>query len=119
MDNERVLMKIVTGRDGVLASQFAKSLKHAWPLDAEKVYALAISMGFGHADSLVVMTPEETVFKGEGELGKLYRDTFCKPTFNPRWENGSAECTVIVRVRRFKLKSGGHAKAADHTHTTR
>lgn len=94
-----VLMKIVVGMDGHKAKETADAIKQAWPIEAAEAYRISLDIGFGTEDSLVVMTGLETVFRGVGELDRLYRETFGKPHFNPRWSRGSADNTEIITIR--------------------
>ncbi len=96
---DKVLMKVVVGCDGCNANALAETLKAMWPVTAERVYNEATESGFGCNDCLVVITETEVVFKGDDEeLSPLYKGTLQNPHFNPRWERGTADYTVIADV---------------------
>jgi hypothetical protein len=102
-----VLLKAVTGMDGDRAKLLARELKKRWPLSLKEAHAIAKEVEFGPPESLVVFTREEACFDHDDEQlpveelpedCKLYRATFDKPRFNPRWERGTADYVVVVRV---------------------
>ena len=94
----KVLMKVVVGCDGYRAEEFADALRAAWPLDADAAHALAASQRFGELHCRVVMTPDSHRFDGFGALDPAYRRTFRRARWNPRWELGTADHVVVVRV---------------------
>jgi len=94
----QVIMKIVAGCDGMIARKLANFLRTHWPLDIDEVYEMASAMGFGSPSCLIVMTADD--FRGGDidELPELYRSTFNRPDFNPRWAHGTADYFEIVDV---------------------
>lgn len=94
----RVVMKLVAGNDGNLAQKVADRLRSSWPLSADAAYDLARKIGFGCRESLVVLTESETKYKGSVELDDRYYDTLQDPEFNPRWEQGTADHVVVIKV---------------------
>ncbi len=93
----QVVMKVVAGCNGMLAKSMAQSLAAKWPLSTEEAHSLALRTGFGDATCLVVMTTED-VCSLESDLHPRYHETFQQPDFNPRWEHGTADHTVIIEV---------------------
>lgn len=99
----KTLLKVVTGMSGQQAPAFAERLKEeilTGGLPAvEAVYDLASECGLGGPESLVVMSHDGSVaFKGDGELGPLYQDSFGDPRFNPRWCHGTADFIEVVEI---------------------
>jgi len=99
---KKVVMKIVAGCDGNHAPKLARAIKRSWPLTAEQAYDLAEKNSFGSRVDLVVMTEDKEIFKGDEDLTPLYRRTFQKPGFNPRWKCGICDNTVIIDISKKK-----------------
>ena len=96
----RVLMKIVTGSDRMNAQKVADYVETHWLMTVSKAHQAALDCGFGHEESLVVISRDSIC-----EVDSLDRAEFClnvslyASTFdNPRWELGAAEFTVIVNI---------------------
>ncbi len=98
LSNNEVVMKFITGSDGYYAQSLANELKNRWPLGIEDAYDLANSIGFGSFDSLVVMTSDSIEYRGYEEIKDDYRFTFNQAEFNPRWECGIADYTILIHV---------------------
>ena len=101
VSNQKVVLKVITGCDGDRAQQLADRLQNAWPMPAEAVHEVALEIGFGSEESLVVMTGEEVCYHGdEGReaLHSRYRGTFQNPRFNPRWVVGTADHVVVINI---------------------
>lgn len=96
--NRKVVMKIVAGCDGYNAEKLAQEIKESWPISAQKAYDLAVQHNFGCIDDLVVLLKSKFIFEGDRDLSPLYRKTFNKPKFNPRWKCGIAAHTVVIKV---------------------
>ncbi len=80
------------------AQRTADKLKAAWPVNPEQAYEIANDTGFGCVDCLTVVT-EWAIFKGNDyPSSSLFLSTFSDPEFNPRWEQGTADHTVIINV---------------------
>ena len=94
----RVVMKLVAGKDGNLAQEVADCLCSSWPLSVDAAYDLALDIGFGSENTLVVLTESETRYDGPDELDDRYHRTLQDPNFNPRWELGTADHVVIIEV---------------------
>lgn len=95
----QVLLKVVCGCDGYNAVKMAYLLRletEVPPVDVVRRFAEAV--GFGCDDCLVIQTPDADDFRGEDELGPLYREKFNDPSFNPRWECGDCAETEIVEL---------------------
>lgn len=93
----RVVMKIITGSDGMHAPTLASVLKASRQVpQLEEAYKLALSLGFGSRGSLVVMNETQELFHGDDDLSSLYRETFGQPEFNPRWKQGTADHIEVV-----------------------
>ncbi len=97
----KVVMKIISGNDGMNAKNVAKKIKKLRRVPRLKeAYNLASRLGFGSPDRLVVMG-EKRSWKNNDVIGRLhrrYRRTFHQPRFNPRWKYGTADHIVIVRL---------------------
>lgn len=98
MSEKKVVMKIIAGSDGYFAPQLANKLKNSWPVDIKTAYEMARKIGFGGIEDLVVITESEVYFKGDEDISPLYRETFTQMKFNPRWEIGEAENTIVIKV---------------------
>jgi hypothetical protein len=96
--DDKVIMKIIAGLDGQFAKELAKILREQWPMDIDSVYERALNLGFGSMETLVVITTDGIRFEGDDELSLLYRSTFDKPDFNPRWQYGTADYVEIIDV---------------------
>lgn len=100
----RVVMKIVAGCGGDLASVVANSLLAAWPVSAQQACRIAKAIGFGCKNCLFVVTSSKIVYRGEAEMEEAAtircRKTFNQPGFNPRWDNGLTEFLEIIDLLR-------------------
>ncbi len=93
----RVVMKIVAGCNGQLANLVAARFKVAWPVNAEEAFKIARATGFGCDNCLIVATDSGIVLGGKEEpLPPIYRETFQKPDFNPRWRQGTVDFFELV-----------------------
>ncbi|MBP6931686.1 MAG: hypothetical protein KBD48_00700 [Candidatus Pacebacteria bacterium] len=93
----KVAMKIVTGCNGMYARKVAKSIRKLERVPTiEEAYEIAIKE-FDSKETLVVLDHEKVRFDGEEELSSLYRSTFDRPRFNPRWDIGICEHISIVK----------------------
>ncbi|MFA6341028.1 MAG: hypothetical protein WCX27_02190 [Candidatus Paceibacterota bacterium] len=101
MKDDKVVMKIVTGTGGYYARKLAYTIKCSGRIPSlEEAYDLAVKCLWSNTETLVVMDEKKILFKGKGNLGRLYRKTFALPKFNPRWE-----CGLIDHFRIVKFKS--------------
>lgn len=97
-----VIMKVVAGSDGMLAQRLADFLRSHWPLNIEDVYQAALKIGFASEATLVVITPDDVrecdgmSYRAFVAAHPRYAATFQDPHFNPRWEHGTAEHTVVL-----------------------
>lgn len=98
MSGKKVVMKLIAGSDGYFARELANKLKNSWPVDIRKAYEIARNIGFGGIEDLVVITESEICYKGDDKISPLYRKTFTRPKFNPRWEIGIAENSIVIEV---------------------
>ncbi len=99
MSEGKVVMKLVVGCNGVQAQETADKLKAAWPVNPEQAYKIARDTGFGCGGCLTVITESDIFSKGDDDPpSPLFRKTFSDPEFNPRWEQGTADHTVIINV---------------------
>lgn len=112
--NNKVIMKIVSGCDGYNASKLANELKHYrdnFHIDPIHAYEIAKRFQFGCDNCLYVITENGIFGKSEedcrisnlensGEFSKhqLYRESFHKAKFNPRWKLGTADYTIVINV---------------------
>lgn len=97
--NDRTFIKIVCGCNGHNAEKLAKIIKDNRLDKIHDIYKVALENKFGCIDCLVVMNNDDIIFKGEYErLSYLYREKFDDPSFNPRWECGTAEYVIILKI---------------------
>lgn len=95
----KVVMKVVAGCDGYNARKLANKLRKSWPVSIDEAYKMALEIDFGDPNCLVVITESDIKSdEGNSEIHPRFRETFQKPRFNPRWENGTAEYTVVTNV---------------------
>lgn len=94
----KVVMKVVAGCDGMKARDTADQLLVAWPVNPEQAYETAINAGLGCNNCLTVVTESDILFKGDEVPSPLYRETLNNPEFNPRWERGTADHTIVIEV---------------------
>lgn len=98
----QMAMKVVVGVNGEKARTFAKAIERLGRVPSlAEADALAESIRFGGSEDRVVMTAAQVYSEGAlasaDEVGwELYRSTFGQPEFNPRWEHGTADYTLIV-----------------------
>jgi hypothetical protein len=98
-----VILKVIAGCNGWLASKLANQLKLAGNFDdLESIFKMALAIEFGSLETLVVMNAVTTFFSvnHSEEPSPLYRKTFYNPRFNPRWESGMVEddCLAIFDI---------------------
>jgi hypothetical protein len=111
VSNKKVLMKIVCGCEGYNAPKLATALKgFSFPIKEKMAYHLARKNNFGCDNCLFVITETSIFGKDEddcevkdleksGEFDSpLYRSTFNKAKFNPRWKLGTADYTIVINV---------------------
>lgn len=91
-------IKVVCGCNGNNSEKLVKIIKYVQPEKIQDIYKMALENKFGCKDCLVVMDDKNVIFKGEEELGPLYRETFNDPSFNPRWKNGIADIVTILKM---------------------
>lgn len=91
-------IKIVCGCDGYNAEKLVKIIKDTQPEKIQDIYKIALENKFGCRDCLVVMDDKNVVFKGDEELGPLYREKFDDPLFNPRWKSGIADIIAVLKI---------------------
>lgn len=86
-------MKIVAGSNGYNAEKVAEKIRAnpALARNCALMYMTALNVGFGSEGCLVVINPLREFHRINENLNPLYRSTFDKPEFNPRWERGSVE----------------------------
>lgn len=99
MKDGKVRMKIVAGGDGDRAAQLAAPIRALGRVPTlDEAYTLAEQVGFGSPGSLVVINETRYKFHGDGRLSKLYRSTFNRPRFNPRWHYGTADHIKVIKL---------------------
>lgn len=98
MKKGRVSIKIVCGCNGYNVEKLIEIIKDIQPEKIQDIYKIALENKFGCRECLVVMDDKNVVFKGDGYVGPLYRETFNDPSFNPRWKSGIAEYVIILKI---------------------
>ncbi len=95
----RVVLKIVSGCDGMHAEKVGERIKKVHPVSLKEAYHLALGSGLGCRDCLVAMNSDHAFFEfKDEELSTLYRETFDDPEFNPRWDLGTSDYTCVVDI---------------------
>ena len=98
-ENKKVLYKIVVGCNGAKAPKLAETLMKQKPHGIYRIYDVAKQHHFGCPSCLVVMDSQLAILGLDGDDNDLvdrYRNTFQDPTFNPRWDLGTAAYVEIV-----------------------
>lgn len=98
MKKGRVFIKIICGCNGHRTEKFVDIIKDGQPEKIQDIYKIAIENNFGCRECLVVMDDKNVVFKGDEELGPLYREKFDDPLFNPRWNSGMADIISVLKI---------------------
>lgn len=91
-------IKIICGCNGGSVLKLTKLIADGKIDNIQDIYNIAIKNKFGCKDCLVVMNKDNIIFKGDEEIGKLYREKFDEPSFNPRWKIGTADYVYIIRI---------------------
>jgi hypothetical protein len=106
-------MKLVTGVDGQNARKVASAITRIGRVPTvPEAIEVAAKFQFGAYQqpehranpirfaSLVIQTPDRDFYPAwpDEVLGGLYREKFSDPLFNPRWAEGTAAHTEVVRL---------------------
>ena len=94
----QVVLKCIAGCDGHHAEDVADWLRENRDACEQEVYDACLELGFGCQECLVVQGPVVTVFRGDFDLGPLYRKRFSDPRSSPRWGSGIAACVEVVEI---------------------
>ncbi len=98
---DHTFIKIISGCDGQNSLKLAKTIRENKMKNLQEIYDLAVETKFGCKDCLVVMNKDTIIYKGDKELDPLYRETFDNPSFNPRWDKGTADFVIVLQVSSF------------------
>jgi hypothetical protein len=97
----QVVAKIVAGCNGYNIPSLAAAIRANPTTKAKELADLCNEHEVGCYRCLVIQldrieyfVPEDMEFDG----GKLWRENFSNPKFNPRWENGTAAYTEVVEL---------------------
>jgi len=97
--NGEVVMKIVAGCDGMQAGTLASAIRGLDRVPGlYEAYDLALKVGFGSKENLVVLEKKASFHQCEEILSRRYRRTFKQPRFNPRWKYGTADHIQVVNL---------------------
>lgn len=96
--NGHTFIKIICGCDGYNAEKLANIIKDNRLDKIQDIYNVALENNFGCRECLAVMNNDDIIYKGDGEPSPLYRKTFDDPSFNPRWEFGTADNVIILKI---------------------
>jgi hypothetical protein len=104
VEDGKVKFKLVAGCNGQITPKLVKLIKKHNTLakkckiteTLEDMLLLAQNEDFGCPDCLVVMDSKRILGQEVENVGMLYRETFDKPEFNPRWENGTADYVRVI-----------------------
>ena len=102
-----VVIKTVVGCNGFNIDDMVNHIiSNSSTLSIESVYDLAIQVGFGCKDCLVVMDSTSQLSIHDDDELPRYRETFNDPIFNPRWGKGTASYVqvIIIDSRRVVVK---------------
>lgn len=103
VSNGKTLIKAIAGDNGFQAPLLAERIRKERLVTARQVYKAAQELRFGCDDCLIVMDEwgevgHEDALDGLHEHQPLYRQTFDKPEFNPRWSHGTADNVELVDI---------------------
>lgn len=103
VSNGKTLIKAIAGDNGFQAPLLAERIRKERLVTARQVYKAAQELRFGCDDCLIVMDEwgevgHEDALDGLHEHQPLYRQTFDKPEFNPRWSHGTADNVELVGI---------------------
>lgn len=98
VDGGQTILKAVCGCDGCNAEKLARKIATYGVLRADFniVYEFAELVGFGCPDCLIVWSRGGMRWKAGYDLPARYWETFDNPTFNPRWEQGTASHVWLI-----------------------
>lgn len=98
--NSEVIAKAVAGCNGFNAPRLADHIRKNNLRTAREIDNACRRVSFGCNDCRVIMDRNATITRSDGNLPlpSRYRHTFDDPTFNPRWERGTAAYTEIVTL---------------------
>lgn len=99
-----VFCKIVAGCDGYNAENLARAILEKNLTEPIEFFAEAKAQNFGSPNNLVVFTEHLFLHETGDEIDDRYRETFKCPFFNPRWEYGTCEHTIIVDIRHQQIR---------------
>lgn len=95
----RVAMKIIAGSNGMRAESLGRDIRRLKRFPTlEEAYDLALAIGFGSKDCLVVITNSEIKHAPNEGLAERYRQTFDQPFFNPSRKHDTAQHIAIVAI---------------------
>lgn len=101
-DQDRVIIKAVSGANGQDVGKAAKAIKamKGQPGIVEVFKAcqeagMAVLIVMDHNGNVL---GDEYAMEDVGPLPDLYYSKFGDPNFNPRWENGTAAYTEIIKI---------------------
>lgn len=96
-----VIAKAITGINGMMAEDLELLIKQRKINDAKALYDAAIEVDFG-LDRLVVQHDNgeftELELEIDPETASLYKSKYNDPTFNPRWDHGTADYVRVIDV---------------------
>lgn len=104
---DKTIIKAVCGCNGYNAAKLAEVISDIFHktkkvITAQEVYDQAIRLSFGCSNCLVAMDNKNIISEideiFEENIPSLYRKTFDNPKFNPRWEQGTADHTIIIKL---------------------
>lgn len=100
----KTVVKAIAGCDGKNADKLAALIRESNLSKPEDIERAADQVHFGCPDCRVIQAGPDsasTIFHGDGDLSALYFDRakFIDPKFNPRWEHGTADHVVVIRLR--------------------
>lgn len=101
-----VIVKLVTGSDGYQLPKLAEIVLEKRLINPSDIYIEAEKLEIGSVGSLYVLyTESRFLTTGYDVPPQSYFDTFSNPTWNPRWEDGTADFVLTVDLDKDEIWS--------------
>jgi hypothetical protein len=84
-DGDGIAAKVIGRCGGLNAFTLAARIESFQPEHLSTIANLALEVGFGCEECLVVITPTRAIHHGNADLAQRYWDTYWQPDVNPAW----------------------------------